>query len=169
MRRATEEDRTAIARHVLKHYFQVVEGDPDEYLHQIAKAPSTFPHLFDANVFAKGHHLIMYDHNGKSVIATAGLTPDESPNTWKLVSVYVEEKHRGHGIGTSLIRELMLVAKQLGAKKIVLCTMPNHMPAAYRLYMKFGFELVKEMRPDKYICSSSPYRSMVYQFYELEL
>lgn len=167
MRQATENDRTVIAKHVLTHYLRLVESDPDEYLHQVAKAPQTFPHLFYANVFAKGHHLIMYDLTGKNVIATGGLTPDETD--WKMVSMYVDGKYRGHGIGTSFVSELIRVAREKGVKKITLCTMPNHMPKAFRLYMKFGFELKKEMQPEKYVCSSSPNRSMVYQFYELEL
>ena len=168
MRIATENDRPAITKHVLSYYLQLIEEtpDPEEYMHQIARVHSTFPHLFDADIFAKGHHLIMYDLMA-NVVATAGLTPGDD-GEWKLVSVYVDKQFRGHGLATTFVKELIAVAKKIGAKRITLCTLPNHMPIASKLYMNLGFELTKEVRPTEYAFSKGR-RSMVYHFYMLQL
>ena len=166
MRQAKESDRTLMARHVLKHYLDLVESDADEYLHQIGGLKEIFPHLFDEKVFEEGYHLIVCDESQK-IIGTAGLTPEK--DHWKLVSVYIDEMYRGRGIGNSLVKELIEIARIKCVEKIKLCTLPNQMKIAPHLYEKFGFKLVNEIKAEKYKYSNKMERPMIYHIYELVL
>lgn len=164
---ATEKDRAALAQHVLKSYFKTVESNPDEYIHQVFIAKEVFPHLFEKGAFSESCHLIVYD-NGK-VVATAGIVPETSPNTWKLVSVYVDDNYQGRGMATSMIKELIRIAKEKGATKITAFTLPNNMPVAYKLYLKLGFTLAKIIPGGRYKCTDRQDRDMIYHLYELQL
>lgn len=56
-------------------------------------------------------------------------------------SVYVARPHRGHGVGSALLRALIACARGLGYHKMVLAGFPSNR-AGVRLYRKFGFRTV---------------------------
>ncbi len=61
------------------------------------------------------------------------------------LSVYVERRYRGSGIGTALMQELLVTGRMLGYHKLVLATFP-HSVGAIRLYDNLGFRHVGDYR-----------------------
>ena len=57
--------------------------------------------------------------------------------------VFVEHDYRNMGIMTQMLKEVELIAKANGAKKLRLCTY-NRFVSAVKLYTKFGFRKVKQ-------------------------
>ena len=53
--------------------------------------------------------------------------------------VIVDDRHRGQGIASSLVREALARAKAAGARTVDLTSRPSR-EAANRLYLKLGFE-----------------------------
>lgn len=92
--------------------------------------------------------LIALDKNSQKLVATAALekcdVPTNSPysNTtpW-LACVYTKVEHRGKGIATFLVKQLLESAKQLNYTHVWLWT-----EDAANLYTKIGFHLVEKMK-----------------------
>jgi L-amino acid N-acyltransferase YncA len=61
------------------------------------------------------------------------------------LSVYVDEAHRGRGIGAALVRELVERARRLGYHTIVSRITAGN-PASIRLHERAGFVLIGTMR-----------------------
>ncbi len=55
-----------------------------------------------------------------------------------LEDVFVEEKERGKGIGTALVKAAIAEAKARGCYKLI-CTSRHDRPDIHALYKKFGF------------------------------
>ena len=53
--------------------------------------------------------------------------------------VVVDDRHRGQGIASALVREALALAKTAGARTVDLTSRPSR-EAANRLYLKLGFE-----------------------------
>ncbi|UVK42290.1 GNAT family N-acetyltransferase [Mesorhizobium sp. AR07] len=53
--------------------------------------------------------------------------------------VIVDDRHRGQGIASALVREALAFAKTAGARTVDLTSRPSR-EAANRLYLKLGFE-----------------------------
>lgn len=70
-------------------------------------------------------------------------------NAFELAKLAVTERFQGSGIGNKLMSHCLNVAKQNGAKEVILFT--NHvLTAAIRLYEKFNFEKIP-LENNKYI------------------
>lgn len=160
VRLATIEDRGDVAQFVLKSYLDLCSYDPYEYLHQLEIAPGVFKHLYNDELFLNSIHLMCF--NQQKLIATAGLTKDEEPNAWKLVSVYVSPDYQRQGIGEHLVKQILDIALDLDINKITLCTLKNQMAGACKLYEKLNFTLSKEV-------VTKPPRTMIYMYYEKHL
>ena len=65
-------------------------------------------------------------------------TPKLNVDDFYISVIVVHEKFRNHGVGTFLLSESILIAKECGCKKIVLDVNTNNY-AALSLYNKFGF------------------------------
>lgn len=53
--------------------------------------------------------------------------------------VVVDQRERGHGVGTALVREALRLAADYGARTVELTSRPSR-EAANRLYQRLGFE-----------------------------
>jgi len=62
-------------------------------------------------------------------------------NTMRVWEFLVEEEFRERGIGTLLMKYAVKIAKERGARMLVLETQTNNVPAI-NFYLKFGFELI---------------------------
>lgn len=56
------------------------------------------------------------------------------------LGIFVGRKHWAKGVGSALMEEAVKLAKQLGLRRLVLCTTDGN-ERAIRLYKKFGFEI----------------------------
>lgn len=87
-------------------------------------------HADDAGVFVGDHH-----HAGVVAVATAGFT---QPGVAE-ISMMVAADHRGHGIGTALLTQLIDWCAHHHAHKATLRVWPHNLPAI-GLYRRAGFE-----------------------------
>jgi GNAT superfamily N-acetyltransferase len=55
-----------------------------------------------------------------------------------LEDVHVDESHRGEGVGTALVREIVSVAKKSGCYKLI-ATSRSSRPRVHDLYERLGF------------------------------
>lgn len=53
--------------------------------------------------------------------------------------LYVDERHRGTGLGRRLVETALAEAKRLGYRRVELETVPAVMPTAHQLYERLGF------------------------------
>ena len=60
-------------------------------------------------------------------------------------SVYIAEEHRGRGIGTQLLRELISLSRRLGHHAVI-ARITQDNPASIRMHEAAGFFLVGTMR-----------------------
>jgi ribosomal protein S18 acetylase RimI-like enzyme len=60
--------------------------------------------------------------------------------------LFVRGDARGHGIGERLISEIIEQARRLGYRYLRLDSMADRMPAAIRLYRRFGFREIEAYR-----------------------
>ena len=57
-----------------------------------------------------------------------------------LEDVYVDENHRGSGLGTKLVQQIIIAARQQGCYKLI-ATSRESRPQVHELYQKLGFEI----------------------------
>lgn len=89
-----------------------------------------------------GALLLVYE-NESPIACTAIRRSDEG--TAELKRMYVKNKYRGHRIGVELLKRSLIMAKDLGYKKIRLDTLEN-MIKAQELYKSFGFYIIPPYR-----------------------
>ena len=77
-----------------------------------------------------------------SIIGAACLTVYRVPTGIRAIieDVIVDETSRGQGIGEALVQKLLDIAREKGAKRVVLTSNPKR-EAANRLYQRMGFKL----------------------------
>ena len=96
---------------------------------------------YDALFAASGQAriaLIAADESGDSPIIgflIARCLPDE----WEIENIVVDERHRHRGVGSSLVRELLIEARAAGAAWVILEVRESNLPAL-RLYENIGFK-----------------------------
>ena len=108
--------------------------------------PELAASLFAANsVRARGELLVMRDPSTHALAGIVIVVPPHSPARRMAASdeaemhlLAVAPELRGRGIGQSLVRAAMLIAKTGGYGRMVLWTQPS-MHSAQRLYLQAGF------------------------------
>jgi ribosomal protein S18 acetylase RimI-like enzyme len=78
---------------------------------------------------------------GNKQVGWIELGYDKWNNRMRVWEFLVEEKFRKRGIGTSLMNHAVKIAKEKGARMLVLETQTNN-DTALDFYLKFGFELI---------------------------
>ena len=87
---------------------------------------------------------VLVAHNGREILGWLSLNPFSMREAYRYVadiSIYVERKHRGEGIGTGILDCGIMEAKKNGFHKLVL-TMIHGNLAAKKLYINHGFTTV---------------------------
>ena len=81
----------------------------------------------------------------EEIVGGGGIYPtDGLPNdTCELVKMYLLPNARGTGLGKTLIEKSLAFAKETGYENVYLETMPE-LKQALKVYVKFGFEYLKE-------------------------
>lgn len=84
------------------------------------------------------------ESNG-AVVGCAGIAPlaNGKPEVCELQKMYFLSETRGMGIGTQMMNMCLHTAKSFGFQQCYLETMP-YMEAAQKLYLKSGFQYLKE-------------------------
>lgn len=81
---------------------------------------------------------IFFAKYGAEIVGTVSLIPVDA-DTFELAKLAVAGEYQGMQIGSRLMEVCLQVAKEAGAKKVILYT--NHqLTSAQRLYEKFGFQ-----------------------------
>ena len=87
--------------------------------------------------------LLLVYANENPVACTAVRRSDDE--TAELKRMYVRSGYRGYRIGVELLKRSLIIAKELGYKKIRLDTLEN-MVQAQELYKSFGFYIIPPYR-----------------------
>lgn len=69
-----------------------------------------------------------------------------------LARLFVRPQHRGAGIGRALVARVIGFAREAGFARVVLDTDKDKLPAAYELYVSFGFTECDPYEPIDYGC-----------------
>jgi len=78
---------------------------------------------------------------GGTAVGIAGIHVLE-PGVAELKRVYLRDSARGQNLGRRLVDAAVREARHLGARRLLLETSPEVMPAAYRIYLERGFRPV---------------------------
>ena len=92
------------------------------------------------NEICKNSHILLaLDKNNKIIgMATLALVNIPFGKYGRIEDVVVDDKFRGQGIGTTLIKKLIIKAKKLHLKKIDLTSNPKRVESN-KLYLKLNF------------------------------
>ncbi|MBS4069876.1 GNAT family N-acetyltransferase [Algoriphagus aquatilis] len=90
----------------------------------------------EETILAQGGEII-FAKVGEDILGTVALIPKESGD-WEMIKMGVKESAQGKGIGMALGKRLLELAKQKGARRVVLYS-NTKLEAALRVYEKLGF------------------------------
>ncbi|MCU0402487.1 MAG: GNAT family N-acetyltransferase [Algoriphagus sp.] len=90
----------------------------------------------EETILAQGGEII-FAKVGEEILGTVALIPKESGD-WEMIKMGVKESAQGKGIGMALGKSLLDLAKEKGAKRVVLYS-NTKLEAALRVYEKLGF------------------------------
>ena len=134
------------SKYTSSHYYDVlVRRDSEGW--RIDLARRAFDETLNKNYRGK----LFEDHVGEPRVFTAHLGNEEVGwielgyerwnNRMRVWELLVAEDFRKQGIGTLLMNHAILIARQKGARMLVLETQTNN-ATAIDFYLKFGFELI---------------------------
>ncbi|EHK88455.1 ribosomal protein S18-alanine N-acetyltransferase [Saccharomonospora azurea] len=97
---------------------------------------------FHAELDAGGYYLAALDDEDDRLLGYAGLAVVGRPGDWEtgLHTIAVHPDHQGKGIGTALLRALLVRADELSAAVVLEVRTDND--TAIALYERYGFERV---------------------------
>jgi GNAT superfamily N-acetyltransferase len=87
-------------------------------------------------ILAKGGEII-FAKSGQEILGTVALIP-KGDGDWEMIKMGVREEVQGKGIGFLLGEKILGIAREKGAKRVVLYT-NSKLEAAVHLYEKLGF------------------------------
>lgn len=76
------------------------------------------------------------------IVLEYGHIDDDTPS----FAISIHEKHRNKGIGTKLMKEMLLLLKEKGYKKASLSVQKENY--AVKMYSKLGFKIVRQTREE---------------------
>ncbi|MDR6867274.1 ribosomal-protein-alanine acetyltransferase [Microbacterium resistens] len=99
---------------------------------------------------AHGHYVVDEEDDGR-VVGYAGLRAVQGSRDADIQTIAIDAAHRGEGRGRGLLRALVAVAAERGAREVFLDVRADNMPAI-ALYASEGFEEIgrrpRYYRPD---------------------
>ncbi len=87
-------------------------------------------------ILAKGGEII-FAKSGQEILGTVALVP-KGDGDWEMIKMGVREDAQGKGIGHALGTRILQIAREKGAKRVLLYT-NSKLEAAIHLYEKLGF------------------------------
>ena len=87
-------------------------------------------------ILAKGGEII-FAKSGQEILGTVALVP-KGDGDWEMIKMGVREDAQGKGIGHVLGTKILQIAREKGAKRVLLYT-NSKLEAAVHLYEKLGF------------------------------
>lgn len=138
IRKIQPEDNASVAqviRNILTEYKVPKVGT--------AYADPQLDFMFEAYDVPRAAYFVV-ENNGR-IIGGAGISQleNEAPSFCELQKMYFLAEARGLGMGTRMMEQCLLAAKDFGYEKCYLETMPD-MLDAQKLYQKAGFGYVNE-------------------------
>jgi ribosomal protein S18 acetylase RimI-like enzyme len=137
IRRAREDELTAVGDLTVAAYAEWLEGERDPYAEHLRNAEARFR---DAELF------VAVDQGDHGLLGCVTICPEGSP--WREIALAdegefrmlaVAPEARGRGVGRALTQFCLDRFREVGASAIVLSTLPE-MTAAHRIYARLGFE-----------------------------
>lgn len=118
----------------IEQYFELEENDLN-----LAKDPG--------KIIRDGGYILTITDNDR-VIGCCALFKNDDEN-YELARMTIIESERGKGFGKLLMKEILLFARKIAAKKLFLIS-NTKLEAAIRLYKNFGFKTVFEGQHPSY-------------------
>lgn len=113
-----------------------------KFIPELTNEKDNTPTLKDLEevVSSPNNHLLIVKEDGE-IIGTLTLVFYRVPSGMKawIEDIFVSDKARGKGVATALVWHSLIIAKENGAEKVDLSSLPWR-EAANRLYLKLGFE-----------------------------
>ena len=97
-----------------------------------------------------GGIFLIIENERNDLIGTVGLQK-VTDKTGMIKKMYIEESHRGMGLGDKLLKRILTEAEKLNFEEVVLDTF-HTMTGAIRLYEKYGFTRVDGFEPVSQRC-----------------
>jgi N-acetylglutamate synthase-like GNAT family acetyltransferase len=91
----------------------------------------------DEQIIAKGG-AILFARENDEIIGTVGLVKTQEEGVYELIKMGVLPKARGKKIGLRLVEAMLVKAKEMGGKKVVLYS-SSKLAAALHIYQQAGF------------------------------
>lgn len=108
-------------------------------LAQLTQNPHKITEIKLEKISQNNRFLLALDQNNKIIgMATLALINIPTGNSGRIEDVVVDEKFRGQGIGTTLIKKLIAEGKKLHLKRIDLTSKPERIEAN-KLYLSLNF------------------------------
>ncbi len=103
--------------------------------------PPPSEHELDELVRSEASHLLVARDDNGTIVGSLTLVVFRIPTAVRawIEDVVVDEAARGQGVGETLNREALRIAKEHGARTVDLTSRPSR-EAANRLYQRLGFE-----------------------------
>ncbi|SHO60574.1 GNAT family N-acetyltransferase [Algoriphagus zhangzhouensis] len=131
----------------LKPYFNSINRVWVEELFEIEPFDKEQLENPEKYVLDKGGEIIFARSEGK-IVGTIGLAKvDET--TYEMIKMGVDKSAQGKGVGMILAKEILKIAKEKGADKVILYT-HSKLKAAISIYEKLGFKEI-QLCNDKYV------------------
>jgi ribosomal protein S18 acetylase RimI-like enzyme/predicted transcriptional regulator len=123
-----------------KEYFQKLNYEWLERYFKVEDLDKKILFNPEEEIILKGGH-VLFARLGKEIVGTtAVLKRDEK--TYEISKMAVTEKAQGLQVGRKLTAEAIAIAREKGAKRIILKT-DNRLRAAVNLYRSFGFKVMQ--------------------------
>lgn len=123
--------------------YNVADVDSINFLLNLLTSKPRKVNLTWLDEVAKNSRLLVAKDNNKIIgMATLAMTIIPTCKFGHIEDVVVDDKFRGQGIGTDLMKKLIIEAKRLRLGKIELTTRPTR-EEANKLYCKLGFEKIE--------------------------
>ncbi len=129
------EDRTWVEDTNIRFY-RTAHGFDATFDHAVAEALDSI----EQKITEVGNHYLVAEHETRRV-GCIFLSKD-APDVGRVRLFYVDEAYRGRGLGSRMLRDVIVEARKGTIRQVRVSTFSEH-PEACRLYEAFGFQAVR--------------------------